>query len=311
MSIRWVVAGEVIEGPYCTGQAALLQIGNNGVSWFTTAIAVLTYLQVAHSNPLSKRGAKIFAAGSICFTTVFTLLVIAIPASMVSPYYGNAGLWCWLPGTNPSRQRLRFASQYVWNWLAILVSIAMYGTVAYKWLFRGPFRTNCDIKRAAIAMGWYPITYLIVTAPSSSIRFRQFHGYKPNTAQRIFPFVLAVSHGAINVILWFMTGRRFGFSPKKNNVSPDSEILSFKDVETSTSQATPTDGDGVRHSAVTIPIPPPTWTPERPNGSVPSVTQVSSPPGLSGNDIHMYPCSLSPIPGSPNSDQTIVISNID
>ncbi|KAF8310428.1 uncharacterized protein EI90DRAFT_3024458, partial [Cantharellus anzutake] len=182
LSIRWVLEGEVTSGPYCTGQSVLMQIGNNGVAWFTTAIAVLTYLQVVHRDFLGKNGARVFVVGCICFTIVFATLVVAIPASINHPYYGNAGLWCWISGTNASRQRLRFASQFVWIWVAITVSIAAYGWVAYKWLRQAPFRAYYDLRRAAIAMGWYPITYLIVATPTSVARFRQFHGYKPTLA---------------------------------------------------------------------------------------------------------------------------------
>ncbi|KAF8320634.1 uncharacterized protein EI90DRAFT_2609098 [Cantharellus anzutake] len=91
LSIRWVLAGEITEGPYCTVQAVFMQIGSNGTAWFTMAIAVLTYLQVVHPTLLGKSGAKIFAAGCVCFTTVFTLLIIAIPASIDRSYYGNSG----------------------------------------------------------------------------------------------------------------------------------------------------------------------------------------------------------------------------
>ncbi|KAF8338247.1 uncharacterized protein EI90DRAFT_3042262 [Cantharellus anzutake] len=304
LSTRWVLAGEITEGPYCTGQATLKQIGNNGVAWFSMAIAVLTYLQVIHSTWLGKRGARIFAMGSICFITVFILLIVTVPASTIHPYYGKAGLWCWIGGSNASRQRLRFATQYAWIWLAILVSIVTYGRVAYRWLHQAPLHPDCDLKLAAITMGWYPITYLLVSAPTSVVRFRQFHGYRPNTAEQIFPSALSAAHGAINVILWLSTGRRFGFSPKKRDFFLVPKLPSSpEEVETPTTD----DGAGACYSTVTIPV---TLTSERPmNGSGPETAQVPSPSNPSGGRIFIPPRSLSPVPDSPSSDRTITIGN--
>ncbi|KAF8320616.1 uncharacterized protein EI90DRAFT_2606981 [Cantharellus anzutake] len=221
LSIRWALSGEVIEGSYCTTQAVLKQIGGNGVAWFTMAIAILTYLQVVHWSWFGESGAKVFAAGSICFIIIFIIMIILVPASTVHPYYGKSGLWCWIGvGKGTSRQRLRYATQYAWEWLAVLVSIVSYGAVAYKWLRQASSGADYDLKRVAIAMGWYPIAYCVVIAPISVVRFRQFNGYHPTAAEQIFPAALLASWGAINAILWFLTGRRFGFSSKKKDDYP-------------------------------------------------------------------------------------------
>ncbi|KAF8320617.1 uncharacterized protein EI90DRAFT_3080787 [Cantharellus anzutake] len=264
LSVRWAFTGEVVEGPYCTAQAALKQIGGNGVAWFTMAIAILTYLQVVHWSWVGERGAKIFATGSICFITVFIILIIAIPASIFHPYYGEAGPWCWIRnGSGASRQKLRFTTQYASEWLAILVSIVAYGAVAYKWLHQASIDANYDLKRDAIAMGWYPIAYCVVVAPLSAVRFRQFSGHQSTTAGEIFPSALIASWGAINAILWYSTGRRFGFSNKESTSPSSTSNLKLGSPEEfeMIAQAAPIDGGAIE----TIPIPPTYAEPPRSN----------------------------------------------
>ncbi|KAF8335707.1 uncharacterized protein EI90DRAFT_245435 [Cantharellus anzutake] len=210
LSIRWAFAGEVTEGPYCTAQGVLRQIGSMGVALYSTAIAVLTYLQVLHSERLGARGAKVFVAASICFITGFITLIIAIPVAVIHPYFGDVGMWC---GIMTNHRRLRIVSGSVPPSLAVPVTVLVYGMVAYKWACQASFDTNRTMKRDAIAMGWYPIAYLIVAGPQGVASFIQRPGIQSPVALLIFPQALYASWGALNVILWFCTGRHFGFSP--------------------------------------------------------------------------------------------------
>ncbi len=125
-------------------------------------------------------------------------------------------------------------------WLAILVSVSTYGTITYKWLRQASFDRDRNLKRDAIAMGWYPIgkcdlslkllvsfsfypAYFVAVAPQSVIRFLQFQqSHKPDHGWTILTSVLFSSGGALNVILWLFTGRRFGFSPEKRPLPSES-----------------------------------------------------------------------------------------
>ncbi|KAF8340417.1 uncharacterized protein EI90DRAFT_3285819 [Cantharellus anzutake] len=212
MSVKWAFEGEVTEGSYCTAQAVMRQIGNDGVAWFTMAIAALTYLQLFHLNLLGERGAKIFAAASICFIAVFIILIVSIPASTLHPYYGNTGLWCWIV-KRKENSRLRIASEDAWIWLAVLVAIAVYGLIAYRW--RQDMSHNYDnpvMRRNAITMGWYPIVYFMVVAPQSAVRFLQFRANQPGYGWTVLTSAIFSSGGALNVILWLRTGRHFGWT---------------------------------------------------------------------------------------------------
>ncbi|KAF8336642.1 uncharacterized protein EI90DRAFT_205481 [Cantharellus anzutake] len=115
--------------------------------------------------------AKIFARVSICFIALFITLMVSIPASTHHPYYGNTGMWCWIV-KGGGNGILRIGSEYAWMWLAILVTMLTYGTIAYKWQRQASLNFDYpDMKRKAIAMGWYPVVYFIVVTPQSIIRF--------------------------------------------------------------------------------------------------------------------------------------------
>ncbi|KAF8328087.1 uncharacterized protein EI90DRAFT_3065536 [Cantharellus anzutake] len=210
LSIKWALAGEVTEGPYCTTQAVLKHIGNQGVALYSIAIAVLTYLQVFHSKWLGKRGAKTFAALSVCFITIFITLIVIIPSSIIRPFYGNTGMWCWISRRHRTMR---------------IVTIFTYGTVVYKWLRQASFDADRDLKRDAIAMGWYPIAYLIVIVPHYAIlQFAMPPGRQSIPSWWTWPYAIFSSWGALNVILWYCTGRHFGFSPGRKGVSSNSGL---------------------------------------------------------------------------------------
>jgi len=143
-------------------------------------------------------------------------------------------MWCWIKSDgSPENDRLRIGSEYGYMWLAILVSFCTYGTIAFKWFRQASFDQDRTLKRDAIAMGWYPLAYFVTVAPQSVIRFLQFQpqGHRPGHGWTILTSVLFSSGGALNVILWLWTGRRFGFSPEKE--VPLSEPNSPRNVEMS------------------------------------------------------------------------------
>ncbi|KAF8336639.1 uncharacterized protein EI90DRAFT_3046603 [Cantharellus anzutake] len=224
MSVKWAFEGEVTEGSYCTAQAVMKQIGNDGVAWFTIAIAVLTYLRVFHPGFLRERGEKIFMTASISFVALFIFIMVLIPAATLYPYYGDTGLWCWIV-KRKENSRLRIASEYAWMWLAVLVAIAAYGAIAYRLLRHSDLYIRPLMRRSAIAMGWYPIVYFVVVTPQSIVRFLQFQANQTHHGWMIFTSAIFSSGGTFNVVLWLWTGRRFGFS------SQDHEVSSLGDVE--------------------------------------------------------------------------------
>jgi len=233
LSARWGFKGAVLEGSYCTAQAVLKQVGNDGVAWFTIAIAVLTFIQVLLPSKMGRDGRRYFVGGAIVFIFGFLVLMVAIPATIDHPYYGNTGLWCWIKDQSPSTSKLRIASEYAFMWLAVVISFICYGAIVIKWLSEAAADRDPRLRRDAISMGWYPIAYVIVVAPQSIVRFLQFQpkGAPPH-GWTILSSVLFTSGGTLNVVLWIVTGRRFGFTAASPSARHREQIRSTgTDVE--------------------------------------------------------------------------------
>ncbi|KAF9510007.1 hypothetical protein BS47DRAFT_111595 [Hydnum rufescens UP504] len=127
LAARWAFYGEVTEGSYCTTQAVLLQIGNDGVSWFTIAIAVMTFLQTMFPGKLSRSQARQLAVAMIALIFLFIFLMIIIPATTIPHYYGKSGAWCWITDGTVESSRLKIGSEYAYFWLAATVTFVLYG----------------------------------------------------------------------------------------------------------------------------------------------------------------------------------------
>lgn len=67
--------------------------------------------------------------------------------------------------------------------------------------------------RDALAMGWYPIAYIIEIFPISLVRFLSFRsGAHIGHGWTILAGVCFASSGMLNLLLWLLTGRQFGFT---------------------------------------------------------------------------------------------------
>ncbi len=71
-----------------------------------------------------RHNGRYFTIGVVLFVFTFLVLIVAIPPSMIHPYYGNAGyvirgyedlpslilaiwsMWCWIGDTSPSTRAL-------------------------------------------------------------------------------------------------------------------------------------------------------------------------------------------------------------
>ncbi|KAF8305775.1 hypothetical protein DL93DRAFT_299721 [Clavulina sp. PMI_390] len=119
LDIRWAFLGQVVEGRYCTTQAALKQLGNDGTAWFTIAIALMTFVQVVYPTLLTPKRARQVTYAAIGFIYLFLFLIIAIPSITIDHYYGNTGLWCWIAGSNTESLRLRVGERSLISYLSI------------------------------------------------------------------------------------------------------------------------------------------------------------------------------------------------
>ncbi|KAF9514279.1 hypothetical protein BS47DRAFT_1485150 [Hydnum rufescens UP504] len=225
LTARWAFDGKVTEGSYCTSQAVLKQFGNDGASWFTIAVAVMTFVQTVFPGVLSRSRARQLAAAMIILIFLFLFLMIVIPSTTIPHYYGNTGAWCWITDTSVEASRLKIGSEYAYFWLAATVTFVLYGTIVVKWLRQATAERDRRLLRDAISMGWYPIAYTAEIFPISLVRFLQWRpaGHRPQHGWVILAAILFASSGAVNVLLWLLTGRRFGFSDPQEESDEEEE----------------------------------------------------------------------------------------
>lgn len=91
MSVRWAFQGATTQGNYCTAQAALKQLGNDGAALFTMFLAIMTILPVIRPSILPGGGGHKIVWGMVGFVIAFMLIMITIPASTIDHYYGSTG----------------------------------------------------------------------------------------------------------------------------------------------------------------------------------------------------------------------------
>ncbi|KAF9517713.1 hypothetical protein BS47DRAFT_1339243 [Hydnum rufescens UP504] len=165
LTARWELNGKATEGSYCTTQSESVQVCD-GSTWFTIAMAVMTFLEIMFPGKLSRSQARRLAA------TMIILIFLFLP-------------WCWISETS-RESRLRIGSEYPYFWLAAIVAFVLYGTIVVNWFREATAERDSRRHREAISMGW-----------------------KELQRQRI------LRTGPVNVLLWLLTGRRFGFSDPK------------------------------------------------------------------------------------------------
>lgn len=130
-------------------------------------------------------------------------------------------------------------SEYAYFWLAALVSIVCYGWIVIRWLQEAGEQGDKLLVRDALAMSWYPAgaclfvvviirhsntqslavyyfastAYLLEIFPISLVRFLTFNTtHKIGHGWTILASVCFASSGMINMLLWLLTGRQFGFT---------------------------------------------------------------------------------------------------
>ncbi|KAF9505897.1 hypothetical protein BS47DRAFT_1353472 [Hydnum rufescens UP504] len=204
LSARWAFRWESV----------LKQIGDDGVSWFTIAIAVMTFVQTMFPGKLNLSQARQLAAAMIVFIFLFLSLIIIIPATTISHYYGNTGAWCWITDTSGDASRLKIGSEYGYFWLTAIVTFVLYGTIVVNWLREATVKGDRHRHREAVSMIWYYPSGQPIIFPISVVRFLQWKPKGPGVQHGfiILAVLFSASSGAVNVLLWVLTGRRFGFS---------------------------------------------------------------------------------------------------
>ncbi|KAF8311536.1 uncharacterized protein EI90DRAFT_3160423 [Cantharellus anzutake] len=228
LTFRWAVSGAVDHGGgYCMAQGVLEQFGDAGTALaaFLVAVLVVSYYRrvtmiVDHPRAVSWV--------LILFFAMALVSLIILPTTMIRNFYGNVGLWCWILHGGASRNTLQIASCYALMLLGALASVVGYGYVFIGTLNETnlarrdggsadflPMYTVEDAKR----MMWYSLAYVIEVVPFVIIRLVTFYAKFPCPGVRagwnVFAISLLGASGLINVLLWIITGRRFGFATEE------------------------------------------------------------------------------------------------
>ncbi|KAJ4486000.1 hypothetical protein J3R30DRAFT_3819194, partial [Lentinula aciculospora] len=232
IDVKWVADAAVTEGPLCTAQGILKQVGDVGVafSWVIPIIALHTFCVLV----LRWNAAPRTAVAVLIFIWVFIALIVglSIATHKGKDYYGDTQYWCWITGHYGFE---RIALEYFWLWLAAFINLVCYGIMALvvkgvlivegvRFRFLGwkghvsqngfGMLNNIDkltgadrIHANAIAMRmlFYPAIYLLSVTPITVVRFMAFAGSNVPFPATAFASITFSSSGVFNVLLFAMT----------------------------------------------------------------------------------------------------------
>jgi len=169
-NLKWAAEGNITEGPFCTSQAVLLQIGNLGTALSSLAITVDTFfILVLFRRPGGYTSKMVIVATWVCVG-----LVVGIPLIVHKPeiYYGDTDFWCWIDADYIAE---RLLTDYVWVWLTGLAMVILYPIIAFSisGLARGGINQT---SHAAVAkkLLLYPVIYNVCILPISIARWLSF-----------------------------------------------------------------------------------------------------------------------------------------
>ncbi|KAJ4002428.1 hypothetical protein F5050DRAFT_17484 [Lentinula boryana] len=226
---KWVAEAGVTEGPLCTAQGILKQMGDVGVALSSAIIALHTFCVLV----LRRNAPPPVAAAVLILIWIFIALIVGLSVSTHKgqDYYGNTEYWCWITSRYGFQ---RIALEYFWLWLAAFINLVCYGIMAlvvkgvvvvdgtrFRFIgWKGSSQngvgsfskvdklTGADaIQSNAIAMRmlFYPLIYILAVTPITVVRFMAFSGSDVPFPATAFASITFSSSGVFNVILFAMT----------------------------------------------------------------------------------------------------------
>jgi len=239
MDMRWVHYGLVWCGRYCSVQGAVRNIGSTSVALITLVIALHTFF-VVFFRWVPPRN-RILPALVIAAIWIFTV-VFAVAEALVNPtFYTPTPYWCWI--SNHIVERL--VGQYLFIWLALVVSIVTYVLVFMSlqgictvdpdaWThirFHWSMHTRTtstedhtspgfDARAQAKAMLLYPACYCVLVLPLSLVRWIAYVTPVPFAASVTGIAVFGLS-GLVNVLLFSFTRPNLLLMNSKRRAPPN------------------------------------------------------------------------------------------
>lgn len=223
LHIPWIYNAHVEEGLTCTVQGIFKQFGDVGVALTTSSIAIHTFLVLAFKVEIRPIHAKV-VVGLTYFAVVLVVVIgFAIGASRKrSSIYGDTGYWCWITDDFDNE---RIVLEYLWLWLAALISLCCYGGMAL--IIRGNLTFDGNkpklqgrkdmaiVTQPHTSLVWhmlfYPALYIVTIIPISISRFISFSGKEVPYQALFFASCLFSASGLLNSLLFAFTRPSLSF----------------------------------------------------------------------------------------------------
>ncbi|KAK6437622.1 hypothetical protein LTR95_006184 [Oleoguttula sp. CCFEE 5521] len=202
----------------CTAQGFMLHFGDVASAFFVLSIAIHTYTTAALGHRIQY---NMFALGiGICWAMALLLTVLG-PAMYGRKYFVRAGAWCWVSNDYETE---RLALHYVWLFLAEFGLVIIYLLTFFS-LRRKTHRLFADqassgsvpnqttiraVNRITKLMMLYPIVYVTLTIPISSVRMWSMahHGQSVADVTACTVGALLASCGWVDSLLYTLTRKR-------------------------------------------------------------------------------------------------------
>nr|GAT54826.1 predicted protein [Mycena chlorophos] len=230
MNLNWALNGEVVEGGFCTAQAAIKQAGNVSAAIMSFTIAVHVWNLLFMRYQTSMRVALGIVLFGWCFTTVVVLLgPTAVQTEAKGPFFGIDGEWCWI---RKEYSREQVLLQYLFEAISVVCSLFLYFLTLLRvrgnllkidgrWTIRFLSKDDSwklDLHRDYTDMAgiglikhmiWYPVAYMVLILPIAAVRISAFAGASTPFGVTVFSDVLFVLCGLVDVVLFVTLNRVF------------------------------------------------------------------------------------------------------
>lgn len=267
MDLKWVIDGGAETGTFCTAQGLLQQLGETSVALATLTIAIQTFLTIWWLKYLSRTISLIICLVELLFIVLFVGIGFGIHTRPPNEYYAApTPYWCWI-GRSYTGERI--GGEYLWFWLALFVSLALYTPLfllhrniikpGTHWFSPNgdlpqqqetklqPGESSSGLSNASenLSRGnlrlWstilYPTLYCVVILPLSVVRFI---GFKEEAAtgqshsRPVATFLVAILFslsGLLNALLYPLTRARFFKSEQQE--APTAPVMRYRTSDAS------------------------------------------------------------------------------
>ncbi|KAF8526973.1 hypothetical protein BU17DRAFT_15252, partial [Hysterangium stoloniferum] len=226
LNFRWAALGLMSEGPICTIQGAVSEVGDLGAAIWSTAISIHTFwLLFLVRQPNRRFGWLAMTSGWVLIICLPILGPTAIQSPHKGRFYGLSGAWCWI-GNGYGWCRVLFL--YGWVFGALLTSFIIYSLIYLRFTnvvtigrdgcenvehdyMNSTLQVNSPLKVVAQKIMWYPIVYSAVVLPVAICRMGVLAGWNPPFGLFIFAGICFTSSGTsiTNTILFVTTRQSF------------------------------------------------------------------------------------------------------